>query len=279
MITITPSGGFAATVAAPYTQTFTFNGGAQPWSGFQVTNLPTGLSITGTTANTVTISGTPTQAGSFNLNVSATDSSTGNGPYAVGQAFTLTVAAPTLTMTPAAGHVECALRRTPFSQTFTASGGIGPYTYAVTGALPAGMSFSGDMLSGTPTVPGSYPITVTATDTGSTGTGSPFTVAQNYTIDVPAPTIVVNPATLPNPTAGYGLQPDGHCDRRRRRLMPSRSLRAACLPASRSVVAARSRALRIKSARSTSPITATDSYRPDRQSRLHRDASRRRADA
>lgn len=198
VITITPSGGFSATIAAPYTQTFTFNGGAQPWSGFQVTNMPAGLSITGTTANTVTISGTPSAAGSFNLNVSATDSSTGNGPYTVGQAFTLTVNGPTLAMTPAPGTLT-APYGAPYSQAFTATGGTGPFTYAVTGALPAGLSLSGGTVSGTPTVPGSYPITVTATDTGSTGAGAPFSVAQNYTINVPAPTISVSPASLPNP--------------------------------------------------------------------------------
>ncbi|MFZ5635352.1 MAG: putative Ig domain-containing protein [Pseudomonadota bacterium] len=202
VITITPSGGFAATVAAPYTQTFTFNGGAQPWSSYQVTNLPAGLSITGTTANTVTISGTPTQAGTFNLNVSATDSSTGNGPYTVGQAFALTVAGPTLAMTPAPGTLN-APYATAFSQTFTASGGTGPYSYALTGTLPAGLSFNAGSgtISGSPTVPGNYPVTVTATDDGTTGTGAPFTIAQNYTISVPTPTIAVNPASLPDPTA------------------------------------------------------------------------------
>jgi len=199
-ITITPGGGFSAIVASPYTQTFAFNGGTQPWSGYQVTSLPAGLSITGTTANTVTISGTPTQAGSFNINVSATDSSTGNGPYTVGQVFTLTVAAPTLTLAPAAGTFTPTYGA-PYSQAFTASGGVGAYSYAVTGALPAGLSLSGNTLSGMPTTPGSYPITVTATDTGSTGTGAPFTVAHNYTINVAAPTITVNPASLPNPVA------------------------------------------------------------------------------
>ena len=184
VITITPSGGFAASVAAPYTQTFTFNGGAQPWTGYQATNLPAGLSITGTTANTVTISGTPTQAGSFTLNVSATDSSTGNGPYTVGQAFSLTVAAPTLTLAPA-GPTFTATSGTAFSQSFTASGGTGPYTYAVTaGALPAGLTLSNGTVSGTPTAAGSFNFTITATDTGSTGTGAPFTRSGAYTVNV-----------------------------------------------------------------------------------------------
>ncbi|PZO08173.1 MAG: autotransporter outer membrane beta-barrel domain-containing protein [Lysobacteraceae bacterium] len=201
VITITAGGALTATVAAPYSNTFTFNGGATPWSGFQVTNLPAGLSITATTANTVTVSGTPTQAGSFNLNVSATDSSTGSGPFTVGQAFTLAVAGPSLTLAPVAGTFS-APYGVAYSQAFTASGGTGPYTYSVSGALPAGLALGGNTISGTPTAPGSFPITITATDTGSTGTGSPFTVAQSYTIDVPAPTIVVTPATLPNPVAG-----------------------------------------------------------------------------
>ena len=201
VITITPSGGFAATVAAPYTQTFTWNGGTPPWASYQVTNLPAGLSITGNTANSVTVSGTPTQAGSFSLNVSATDNSTGNGPYSVGQAFTLTVAGPTLTLAPAA-TTFVAPYSVAYSQSFTASGGIGPYTYVQTGTLPSGLNFAGNTVSGTPTTPGSFSFTITATDTGSTGIGPPFTVAQNYTITVAAPTIVVNPATLPNPAAG-----------------------------------------------------------------------------
>lgn len=201
VITITASGGFAATVAAPYTQTFSFNGGTPPWSGYQVSNLPAGVAITGTTANTVTISGTPTQAGTFNLNVSATDGSTGNGPYTVGQAFTLTVAGPTLTLTPASPALN-ATYATAFTQAFSTTGGVGPYTYAVSGTLPAGVSLSGATLSGTPTAPGSYTFTITATDAGASGVGAPFTTSRVYTLEVAAPTLTLTPATLPASTAG-----------------------------------------------------------------------------
>ena len=76
-----------------------------------------------------------------------------------------------------------------------------PYTYAVTGTLPTGLTLSGGTVSGTPTLPGNFVVLITATDTGSTGTGAPFTVQQSYTFDVAAPTITVNPATLPNPVA------------------------------------------------------------------------------
>ncbi len=212
VITITASGGFAATVGTPYTQTFTWSGGATPYSGFQVTNLPAGLSITGTTANSATISGTPTRAGSFSLNASATDSSTGTGPFSVGQLFTLTVAAPTLALTPASGTAFTGTYNTPFSRTFTASGGIGPYTYAYSssGPLPPGFTFntSTGVLSGTPSSVINNTFTITATDTGSSGTGAPFTVANNYSLFSGAPTVSVSPATIPNatPAVAYSQQ-------------------------------------------------------------------------
>jgi large repetitive protein len=202
VITDSVSGSFSATVGTPYSQTITLIGGAPPWSSFIVINLPAGLSITGTTANSVTVSGTPTQAGIFTLNASATDSSTGNGPYTVGTVYVLTVASPGLALTPAATTFN-APYAAPFSQSFTASGGTGPYSYAMTaGTLPAGVTFSGNTVSGTPTAPGSYNFTITATDTGSTGTGAPFSIAQSYTLTVAAPTIAVSPPTLPNPAVG-----------------------------------------------------------------------------
>ncbi|HEY1036746.1 MAG TPA: putative Ig domain-containing protein, partial [Pseudoxanthomonas sp.] len=177
-----------------YAQSVSATGGVAPYS-FAVTAgaLPAGISLSTAGA----LSGSATQVGSFSFTVTAADANgqAGSRPY------TFSVAAPTLTMTPAPGTLS-APYGAAFSQTFSAAGGTGPYSYALTGTLPAGMSFSGDTLSGTPTAPGSYPITVIATALGLTGVGAPFSIAQNYTINVPAPTIALAPATLPNTTAG-----------------------------------------------------------------------------
>lgn len=80
-----------------------------------------------------------------------------------------------------------------YNQPVTASGGTGPYTFAVTtGTVPAGMTLSsGGVLSGTPTTAASYTFIVTATDSASaTGTKS-YTVVIN-------PAVTVGPATLAN---------------------------------------------------------------------------------
>ena len=203
VITVTASGPLTAQIGVPYTQTFTWAGGAAPYSGFNVAGLTgTGLSMTGNTTDSVTISGTPTASGTFSLNASARDSSTGNGPFTVGQIFNLTIAAPTLTMTPAPGNLPMNYG-VPTTINFLASGGTAPYSYSLSaGSLPVGVSLSSaGVLSGTPTVPGNYNIAVRVQD-GSTGTGAPFSLIQNYTIVVATPAIVIAPATIPGGAVG-----------------------------------------------------------------------------
>ncbi len=201
-ITVTASGPMSAQVGASYSQTFTWNGGTAPYSGFTVTGLPAGLSVGGTTATSVTVSGTVSAAGSFSLVATATDSSTGTGPFTTGQGFTLTVGAPTLSMTPAPGNLPMNYG-TATTINFASSGGTAPYSYALAaGSLPAGVSFnSAGVLSGTPTAPGNYNIAVRAADS-STGAGAPFSLQQNYTIVVGLPTISIDPPSLPNGSAG-----------------------------------------------------------------------------
>lgn len=201
-ITVTAGSPMSAQVGAGYSQTFTWNGGTAPYSGFTVTGLPAGLGISGTTANSVTISGTVGAAGSFNLVATAVDSSTGNGPFTTHQSFTLTVGAPTLSMTPAPGNLPMNYG-VATTINFASSGGTAPYSYALAaGSLPVGVSFnSAGVLSGTPTAPGNYNIAVRTTDS-STGAGAPFSLQQNYTIVVGLPTISIDPPSLPNGSAG-----------------------------------------------------------------------------
>ncbi len=81
---------------------------------------------------------------------------------ATSNAATLTVHAVTIAPASLPGGVV----GTVYSQTISAGGGTGPYTYAVTsGVLPTGLSLStGGLLSGMPAATGIFTFTVTATD-------------------------------------------------------------------------------------------------------------------
>jgi hypothetical protein len=186
-----------ATVAAAYSQTITATGGNGGPYTFAVTAgaLPAGLTL----ATTGALTGTPTAGGTFNFTVTATDSSPAPGPFTGTQAYTLVVNPPTLVLPPTT--LPGGTTGVAYTASLTpATGGTSPYTYAVTaGALPGGIAMSNaGAFTGTPTAAGSFNFTVTATDS-STGTG-PYTVSRPFTIDVVA--IVVDPATLPNATAG-----------------------------------------------------------------------------
>lgn len=188
-----------ATVAASYSHAFSASGGTAPYTYLVTAGaLPAGLTL----STGGVLSGTPTAGGPFSFSVTATDSSTGTGPFSVTGAYTLAVAAPTITLSPAS-LPNATVAVAGYSQTITASGGVGGYSYALTaGALPAGMSLStGGVLSGTPTAGGSFNFTVTATDQ-STGAG-PYTGSRAYSLTVDAAAIVVTPTTVPAATRGF----------------------------------------------------------------------------
>ena len=165
---------------APYT--YTLSAGA----------LPAGVTVNSATG---ALSGTPTVAGNFNFSLTATDSTTGTAGQA-SQSYSLGIVSPTLTIAPPtlpAGAIG-----TAYSQTLSASGGTAPYSYAISaGALPGGLTLTtGGVLSGTPTVAGSFAFTVSVTDAGG------FGAAQAYTLAIASPTLSIAPATLPAGTAG-----------------------------------------------------------------------------
>ena len=98
----------------------------------------------------------------------------------------------------------------PFSQTFTANGGTAPNTFVVSsGAVPPGLTLSsGGILSGTPTTPGTFNFTITATDSnGCSGSrGFAIVIAPLGTGAAGGPTLdAVGLAILFLLLAGFGL--------------------------------------------------------------------------
>ena len=152
-----------ATVSMPYTGTIPVTGGTGPYNcTVAYGTLPAGLIL----GNACVLSGTPTTAGTSTVGITATDSA--NPVDSTTSPVAITVqAVPALTFT---GSLPNGIVNVPYSQTLQATGGVGPYTYAITaGALPAGLTLSsGGVVSGTPTTVGASSLTVTATDSEGT---------------------------------------------------------------------------------------------------------------
>ncbi len=144
-----------------YAVTFTASGGTGPYTFTKTAGtLPTGASL----ASNGVLSGTLSASGTFNFTITATDSLllTGNRPYT--QFVNTAVQLNTNLTDPVVNEA--------YSATLAATGGVGPYTYAVTsGTLPTGLSLaSNGVLSGTPSANATFTPTITATDTlGGTG--------------------------------------------------------------------------------------------------------------
>jgi probable HAF family extracellular repeat protein len=144
--------------------------------------LPGGVTFTDNGDGTATLAGTPSPgtAGSYSLKLTAHN---GVVPDAT-QPFTLTVNPPAVR--PVFTSATTATFTTPTAGSFTVTTTGSPTpTLTETGALPGGVTFADTgtgsaILSGTPVAGsgGTYPITITATNTGGTTTQS-FTLTVN----------------------------------------------------------------------------------------------------
>ena len=203
-IGVAPASLSAVAAGATVSGTFTASGGVGSYS-YAVTagSLPPGVSLSGAGV----LSGAATAAGTYNFTVTATDSSTGSGPFTGSRAYTWTVNTPALTLSPVSGSNLSGSALSAYSQAFTPSGGNGPYTYGIvinSGSMPAGLSFSigTGLLSGTPVAGGTVTFTVTATD-ATTGAGSPFHVSGTYNLTIGAPSVTVSPiGSITTPVIG-----------------------------------------------------------------------------
>jgi hypothetical protein len=180
-----------ATVGSFYSVSLAASGGTPPYRNWRVVEgaLPGGLTLSVNGA----LSGTPTSAGTSMAQISVDDS----GNQSATGIFYLTVNVPPMTIA-TNSPLPGATAGTPYSQTFTATGGVSPYTWSSTGALPTGLTLSAaGGLSGTPTQGGTFNFTVRVADSS----GSFTTKAFSLTVTAAALAIATNPS-LPSGTTG-----------------------------------------------------------------------------
>ena len=176
----------AGTVGQPYSKTFEGAGGCGPALPYQYTliggSLPPGLSL----SFSGTISGTPSNAGSYSFWVNLSDQNPPSAdwcrPSEAQREFTIVVngGAPAvpLSIVPTALVPSATTLDTPYSFQLSAQGG-GTQTWSlVSGPLPSGLQLSSSgLISGTPTATGDFSFSVQVSD----GTRK---ASQTYTLTV-----------------------------------------------------------------------------------------------
>ena len=158
----------------------TATGGVTPytwsWTAAKGSSLPPGLSL-----SNGSISGTPTQVGSYQVILTVTDSELPSAQATTNTTIVIANPPPPVISTspdPPAGAVNIAYS----GFMFKATGGVLPLTWSETGTLPPGMALGADgALSGTPTATGSFPISVGVQDALHQNAAP-----QDFTIEVDA---------------------------------------------------------------------------------------------
>jgi hypothetical protein len=179
-------------VGMPYEFEFEAEEGCQPYHFHYYTgNLPPGLSV----AEDGTLSGTPTESGTFQFWIQVTDGIPGgycHSPQPSEGEYTAVIA-PRVAIT---ANLPGAKVGVPFTAAITAVGGGSLEWSIADGSLPPGLTLNrlNGTLSGTPSTIGSYPFTVKVADAKRQAT-------KQYTFVVGGP-LAVAPATAPAAEVG-----------------------------------------------------------------------------
>ncbi len=191
-ISIITAGFPAGTVGIGYGVALQASGGTPPysWSLGAGSSLPPGITLD---AQGGDVFGTPTQAGTYNFSVTASDGS----QTSPARQYSITINAPPVPLTISSPvQLPAGVVGTAYAQVLTAAGGNGQYTWSLTGGtFPAGLALANTgAITGTPTAAQNYNFTATVKDTAGNS------VAGGFTIIVSSPNTVnlVAPNPLPN---------------------------------------------------------------------------------
>ena len=122
-------------------------------------DVPDGITLTQTSGSTAAIGGTPTQGGFYSLAITGTAMAS-DGKEMI-QSINSTINVLEILPSPLpTGTVNSA-----YSAQLTFEGGMAPFTFSGSGSLPPGLSMTASgLITGTPTIKGTYPLTLIGTD-------------------------------------------------------------------------------------------------------------------
>ena len=197
VFTITTTSLNTVVVGSPYNQSVAVIGGLAPYT-WSITSgvLPSGLTINSATG---VISGTPTTASGQPIVVEVQDSA----GRKINRQYTLTVIDPLVLLT--TSMPNGALNE-PYSDNLLVSGGVPPYTFTLTGQLPAGLSLnsSSGLISGIPTVAGLTNAGITIVDSSLP---THQTKSTSFSIRIWSMATIVTTAKLPSARINTAITP------------------------------------------------------------------------